>query len=56
MGRSDSIALAAAALALTFSVYLWFSGFREEGVFVGLWVPSTLAFACYVKLASLGRR
>jgi hypothetical protein len=56
MGRSDYIALAAAGLALTFSVSLWFSGSRDEGMFVGLWVPSSLAFACYVKLASLSRR
>jgi hypothetical protein len=56
MERSDVLPLGAAGLALAFSVYLWFSGFREEGMFVGLWVPSTLSLACYVKLASSGRR
>lgn len=35
--------LAAAFLSFAVSVYLWFSGQREAGVFVGLWVPSILA-------------
>ena len=34
----------AAGLSFLFSVYLWFTGSREEGLFVGLWVPSILAF------------
>ncbi len=34
----------AAFLSFLFSVGLWFSGQREEGVFVGIWVPSILAF------------
>jgi len=36
----------AAFLSFLFSVGLWFSGQREEGVFVGIWVPSILAFGC----------
>lgn len=43
--RSDSVFLAAAGLSFAFSVYLWFSGQRDEGVFVGIWVPSILSFA-----------
>jgi hypothetical protein len=34
----------AAFFSFLFSVSLWFSGQREEGLFVGLWVPSILAF------------
>lgn len=34
----------AAGISFLFSVYLWFSGRREEGLFVGLWVPSILSF------------
>ena len=34
----------AAFLSFLFSVGLWFGGQREEGVFVGIWVPSILAF------------
>ena len=36
----------AAFVSFVFSIALWFSGQREEGVFVGLWVPSILAFGC----------
>ena len=34
----------AAAASFLFSISLWFSGSREEGAFVGLWVPSILSF------------
>ena len=34
----------AAFVSFLLSVFLWFSGQREEGLFVGLWVPSILAF------------
>jgi len=34
---------AAAFLSFVFSVILWFSGERETGLFVGLWVPSILS-------------
>jgi hypothetical protein len=44
--------VAAAGASFLFSVYLWFSGSKTEGVFVGLWVPSILSFGTLV----LGRR
>ncbi len=34
----------AAGASFLFSVYLWFTGSKDEGVFVGLWVPSILSF------------
>ena len=34
----------AAGASFFLSVYLWFSGQKEEGLFVGLWVPSILSF------------
>ena len=34
---------AAAGISFALSVWLWFSGDRERGLFVGLWVPSILA-------------
>jgi hypothetical protein len=46
--RSDYAFIIAAFLSFLFSVYLWFSGQREEGLFVGIWVPSILAFATLV--------
>ena len=35
--------LVAALVSFLLSIALWFSDNREEGVFVGLWVPSILA-------------
>ena len=40
MNRGDIFLLLAAFLSFVFSVSLWFLGLREEGFFVGLWVPS----------------
>jgi hypothetical protein len=50
MRTSDYIVLSTVVVALTTSIYLWFGGQREEGLFVGLWVPSILAFATYVRI------
>ena len=33
----------AAGVSFLFSVYLWFSGQREEAMFAALWVPSVLS-------------
>ena len=35
--------LVAAVASFLLSIALWFTDNREEGVFVGLWVPSILA-------------
>lgn len=34
----------AAGASFLFSVSLWFTGSKEQGMFVGLWVPSILSF------------
>jgi hypothetical protein len=34
-----------AFLSFLFSVTLWFSGMKDEGMFVGIWVPSILGLA-----------
>lgn len=34
----------AAGASFVFSVSLWFTGSKEQGAFVGLWVPSILSF------------
>ncbi|MBL9165966.1 MAG: hypothetical protein JNL18_24810 [Planctomycetaceae bacterium] len=36
--------LVAAGLSFLFSIYLWFSVDKDQGAFVGLWVPSILSF------------
>ena len=38
----------AAGASFLFSVYLWFSGSKQEGMFVGLWVPSILSFGTLI--------
>ncbi len=38
----------AAFISFVLSVSLWFSGERERGAFVGIWVPSILALGALV--------
>lgn len=41
----------AAFASFVLSVSLWFSDSRDEGLFVGLWVPSILALGAFVMAA-----
>ena len=57
--KSDYMIIGAAFFSLLFSVALWFGMLgsnvqdnRDYGAFVGLWVPSILAFGIYIKLAT----
>ena len=47
--KSDYWLLSAAFVSFCLSVGLWFSGQREEGMYVGIWVPSILAAGGYLK-------
>jgi len=47
---ADKLLFAAAILSLVFSELLYFQGEKEDGTFIGLWVPSILAFGIYLKL------
>ena len=40
--------IAAAFISFLLSVYLWFTGSTDQGIFVGLWVPSILSFGALV--------
>jgi hypothetical protein len=51
--KAKLLFVAAAGLSFLFSVFLWFSGQREEGLFVGIWVPSILSLGT---LLFAGRR
>jgi hypothetical protein len=42
--RAAAAILVAALASFVLSVSLWFTGSHEQGIFVGLWVPSILAF------------
>lgn len=46
---ADKLLFAAALISLVFSESLWFNGDKEHAIFVGLWVPSILAFGIYLK-------
>jgi hypothetical protein len=46
--------LVAAATSFVLSITLWFTDNRQEGVFVGLWVPSILAAGAFWTVA-IGR-
>ena len=39
----------AAGLSLALALYLWFSGQTDQGLFVGLWVPSILSLGALLK-------
>lgn len=53
--RAALTILGAAFLSFVLSVTLWFTGSREQGLFVGLWVPSILSFGA-VALLMIGTR
>lgn len=46
----DILLLVAALLSLVFSEIMWFTGKKEQALFVGLWVPSILCFGIFLKL------
>ncbi len=54
LNRAKLLYLVAAGISFLLSVGLWFQGLRDEGVFVGIWVPSILAFGTL--MLSGGRR
>jgi len=45
IGTPKALFFVAAGISFCLSVGLWFSGDRERGLFVGLWVPSILSAA-----------
>ncbi|MEO7966609.1 MAG: hypothetical protein ABIT38_22135 [Gemmatimonadaceae bacterium] len=48
--RTGLTILLAAFASFLLSVTLWFTGSHEQGLFVGLWVPSILSFGCVALL------
>jgi len=47
---ADKLLFVAAFLSLIFSEILYFQGQKADGSFIGIWVPSILAFGIYLKL------
>ena len=50
---TDILMLISAFLSLIFSEIMWFKGEKEGAIFVGLWVPSILGFALYLKILNM---
>ncbi|MGY8964267.1 MAG: hypothetical protein ACKVKW_00850 [Flavobacteriales bacterium] len=53
---TDKLLFIAAILSLVFSEILFFQGAKDDGAFVGIWVPSILAFGIYLKLINNSRK
>lgn len=49
--RAIALIVIAAFISFVLSVTLWFSDRKDDGLFVGLWVPSILAFGALVLVA-----
>ena len=47
---TDILLMLSAFLSLVFSEILYFRGEETAAIFIGLWVPSILAFGIYLKL------
>lgn len=47
---TDKLLFISALLSLIFSEILYFQGEEYSAIFIGIWVPSILAFGIYLKL------
>jgi hypothetical protein len=47
---TDKILFFSALASLIFSEVLYFQGEKQDAIFLGLWVPSILAFGIYLKI------
>ena len=43
-----TLVVVAAFISFLFSVTLWFTGSEDEGLFVGIWVPSILSLGGFL--------
>jgi hypothetical protein len=47
---TDKLFFISAFLSLVYSEVLFFKGNSDQAIFIGLWIPSILAFGIYLKL------
>ncbi len=47
---SDKLIFISAISSLIFSETIYFQGAKADATFIGIWVPSILAFGIYLKL------
>jgi hypothetical protein len=50
---TDKLLMVSAFLSLIFSELLYFKGEATDAIFIGIWVPTILAFGIYLKLINL---
>jgi hypothetical protein len=56
LNKIDITMLALALVSLIVAETLWYFGDRQGALFVGLWVPSILGFAIYLKLLTIEKK
>lgn len=54
--KPETVMLTLAFVSLIISQVLWFEGEIQSAIYTGLWVPSILAFAIYIKLIKIQRK
>ena len=52
---SDYLFLGAAFASFLFSIFLWFMSSKEQGLFVGLWVPSIISLGVYFRVLMINQ-
>jgi hypothetical protein len=53
LSKTDLIMLFLAFICLVIAEIMWFQGEIDGALFIGLWVPSILGFAIYLKLLKI---
>jgi hypothetical protein len=56
LNKFDITMLALALMSLVVAEILWFKDEHQGALFVGLWVPSILGFAIYLKLLLIEKK
>ncbi|MEF8792073.1 hypothetical protein [Thiohalorhabdus sp.] len=49
---SDVFILLAVVVSSAVSGWLWYGGYREQGLLTAIWVPAILCFGIYFELAA----
>jgi hypothetical protein len=52
---TDTILFITAFLSLIYSEILFFSAEYSQAIFIGIWVPTILAFGIYLKLIKMSK-
>ena len=56
LGTGNSLMLALCAIIIAVSEYLFLSGDKLHGIFIGLWVPTLLGVLILINQVQNGRR